>query len=118
MTKYIRADTSMTSVLGRPMLSFISLELNNANPRLLIDFGSGTLELKIQTKNGLDDGDWHRIDIFWDREEVRMVVDFCSSAKVVELEDGTATEFDDKACQVSGKVPPFNEFLNVIKMWN
>ena len=92
---------------------FISLELNNANPRLLIDFGSGTLELKIQTKNGLDDGDWHRIDIFWDREEVRMVVDFCSSAKVVELEDGTATEFNDKACQVSGKVPPFNEFLNV-----
>ena len=80
---------------------FISLELNNANPRLLIDFGSGTLELKIQTKNGLDDGDWHRIDIFWDREEVRMVVDFCSSAKVIELEDGTATEFDDSKCQVS-----------------
>ena len=80
---------------------FISLELNDeANPRLLIDFGSGTLELRIQTKNGLDDGDWHRIDIFWDREEVRMVVDFCSSAKVVELEDGTATEFDDTACQV------------------
>ena len=82
---------------------FISLELNEANPRLLIDFGSGTLELRIQTKNGLDDGDWHRIDIFWDREEVRMVVDFCSSAKVVELEDGTATEFDDTACQVQYK---------------
>ena len=56
---------------------FISLELVSANPQLLIDFGSGTLKLSIETKNGLDDGDWHRIDIFWDREEVRMVVDFC-----------------------------------------
>jgi Laminin G domain len=50
---------------------FISLELVRAHPRLLIDFGSGTLELRIETKNGLDDGDWHRVDIFWDREEVR-----------------------------------------------
>ncbi len=31
-----------------------------AHPRLLIDFGSGTLELRVQTKNGLDDGEWHR----------------------------------------------------------
>ena len=92
---------------------FISLELVRAHPRLLIDFGSGTLELRIETKNGLDDGDWHRVDIFWDREEVRMVVDFCRSSVVMEHEDGTPTEFDDKTCQVKGKIPPFNEYLNV-----
>lgn len=112
---------------------FISLELVRAHPRLLVDFGSGTLELRIETKNGLDDGDWHRIDIFWDREEVRMVVDFCRyvelhfslsvlsltkvlfkrSSVVMEHEDGTPTEFDDKTCQVKGKIPPFNEYLNV-----
>ena len=68
---------------------FINLELVNAHPRLLMDFGSGTLELRIQTKNGLDDGDWHRIDLFWTREEVRMVVDFCRTSIVVEHEDGT-----------------------------
>lgn len=79
---------------------FISLELVRAHPRLLVDFGSGTLELRVETKNGLDDGDWHRIDIFWDREEVRMVVDFCKSAVVMEHEDGTPTEFDDSSCQV------------------
>ena len=43
---------------------FISLELEAGNPRLLIDFGSGTLELKIQPPRRLDDGDWHRLDVF------------------------------------------------------
>ena len=67
-----------------------------------MDFGSGTLELRIQTKNGLDDGVWHRIDLFWTREEVRMIVDFCQTSIVVEHEDGTPTKFDDKACQTKG----------------
>ncbi len=79
---------------------FIALELARSHPRLLIDFGSGTLELKVQTKNGLDDGGWHRVDVFWTREDVRMVVDFCREAAVMEHEDGTPTEFDDSACQV------------------
>ena len=82
---------------------FVNLELVQAHPRLLVDFGSGTLELRIQTKYGLNDGNWHRIDIFWDREEVRMVVDFCRTAVVMEHEDGTPTEFNDKTCQVKGK---------------
>lgn len=47
---------------------FIVLELENGRPRLLIDFGSGTLQLKVNTKNNLNDGTWHRIDIFWDTE--------------------------------------------------
>jgi len=92
---------------------FISLELVRSHPRLLVDFGSGTLELRVQTKSGLHDGDWHRIDVFWTRETVRMVVDFCKAAVVMEHEDGTPTEFDDSGCQVEGKVPPFNEYLNV-----
>lgn len=49
---------------------FISLELERGYPRLLIDFGSGTLELKVKTKKTLDDGEWHRIDIFWDTEVI------------------------------------------------
>lgn len=39
---------------------------------MLIDFGSGTLELKVKTKKSLDDGEWHKIDVFWDTE-VRFV---------------------------------------------
>ncbi|XP_045534193.1 neural-cadherin isoform X1 [Papilio machaon] len=92
---------------------FISVELDRGNPRLLIDFGSGTLELRVKTKKSLDDGEWHRIDIFWDTENVRMVVDFCKSADIQEMEDGTPPEFDDSSCQASGTIPPFNEYLNV-----
>ncbi|XP_059060577.1 neural-cadherin isoform X1 [Achroia grisella] len=92
---------------------FISVELERGNPRLLIDFGSGTLELRVKTKKSLDDGEWHRIDIFWDTENVRMIVDFCKSADIQEMEDGTPPEFDDSTCQATGTIPPFNEYLNV-----
>ncbi|XP_032583512.1 putative neural-cadherin 2 isoform X2 [Drosophila sechellia] len=92
---------------------FIALELEQGYPRLLIDFGSGTLELRVKTKKTLDDGVWHRLDIFWDSENVRMVVDFCRTALVSEMEDGTPPEFDDNACQARGQIPPFAESLNL-----
>ncbi|KAF5301279.1 hypothetical protein FQA39_LY19101 [Lamprigera yunnana] len=92
---------------------YIAVELERGYPRLLMDFGSGTLELRVKTKKSLDDGDWHRLDIFWDTENVRMVVDFCKSAEIAELEDGTPPEFDDSSCQAQGTIPPFNEYLNV-----
>ncbi|XP_043276745.1 neural-cadherin isoform X3 [Venturia canescens] len=92
---------------------FISVELDRGIPRLLIDFGSGTLELKVKTKRPLDDGEWHRLDIFWTTETVKLIVDFCKSADISELEDGTAPQFNDSTCQAQGTVPPFNEYLNV-----
>ncbi|XP_014204908.2 neural-cadherin-like [Copidosoma floridanum] len=92
---------------------FISVELERGVPRLLIDFGSGTLELKVQTKKGLDDGEWHRIDIFWNTETVKLIVDYCKSAEISEQDDGTAPKFNDASCQAIGTVPPFNEYLNV-----
>lgn len=92
---------------------YIAVELERGYPRLLLDFGSGTLELRVKTKKTLDDGEWHRLDIFWDTENVRMVVDYCKSADISETEDGTAPEFDDSTCQAQGTIPPFNEFLNV-----
>jgi len=95
---------------------FIALELESGNPRLLIDFGSGTLELKIKlnkTTHRLDDGDWHRLDIFWDTENVRMVLDLCRFAYIHEPEDGTTAMFNSSACEVKGVIPPFNEYLDV-----
>lgn len=92
---------------------FISLELEAGNPRLLIDFGSGTLELKIKPPRRLDDGDWHRLDIFWDTENVRMVLDVCRFAPIHEPEDGSAALFNTTLCEAKGQVPPFNEYLDV-----
>nr|CAH7741799.1 unnamed protein product [Callosobruchus chinensis] len=92
---------------------YIAVELERGYPRLLLDFGSGTLELRVKTKKTLDDGEWHRLDIFWDTENVRLVVDYCKSADISEMEDGTPPEFDDSSCQAQGTIPPFNEYLNV-----
>ncbi|XP_044596396.1 neural-cadherin isoform X6 [Cotesia glomerata] len=92
---------------------FISVELERGVPRLLIDFGSGTLELKVKTKRPLDDGEWHRLDIFWTTETVKLIVDFCKSAEISEQEDGTPPTLDGTSCQATGAVPPFNEYLNV-----
>lgn len=47
---------------------FISLELQSGRPRLLIDFGSGTAEVIVYVDETLSDGEWHQVDIFWDRE--------------------------------------------------
>ncbi|XP_066902324.1 neural-cadherin isoform X6 [Halyomorpha halys] len=92
---------------------FISLELDRGHPRLLIDFGSGTLELRVKTKKTLDDGEWHRIDVFWTTETARLIVDSCRSAEISELEDGTPPEFDGSSCMAEGDIPPFAEYLNV-----
>ncbi|XP_021703018.1 neural-cadherin isoform X1 [Aedes aegypti] len=92
---------------------FIALELEQGYPRFLIDYGSGTLELRIQTKNPLNDGDWHRIDLFWDTERVKMIVDYCRTAVITEADDGNIVEFVDHTCQAAGRVPQFNEYLNL-----
>ncbi|KAL0123654.1 hypothetical protein PUN28_005875 [Cardiocondyla obscurior] len=92
---------------------FISVELERGIPRLLIDFGSGTLELKVKPKKTLDDGEWHRLDIFWNTETVKLIIDYCKSAEISELEDGSPPEFNDTSCQATGTIPPFNEYLNV-----
>ncbi|EAA14580.4 AGAP009717-PA, partial [Anopheles gambiae str. PEST] len=98
---------------SKQLSDFIALELEQGYPRLLIDYGSGTLELRIATKHPLNDGEWHRIDLFWDTEQVKIVVDFCKTAEITETDDGNLVEFVDHTCQALGKVPQFNEYLNL-----
>lgn len=96
------------------LTDFVSLELERGFPRLLIDFGSGTSELRIKSKKQLNDGEWHRIDLFWDMENVRMVVDYCKSADITEADDGATPEIDDSSCLAKTKIIPFNEHLNLV----
>ena len=53
---------------GHFTTDFISLELENGRPRLLLDYGSGTSQLKVNGTHSLADGHWHRIDLFWNTE--------------------------------------------------
>ena len=60
-------DATATSIDSEgPVSDFISLELEAGKPRFLIDYGSNTLQLKINTIDSLNDGQWHTLDLFWD----------------------------------------------------
>lgn len=48
---------------------FIALELVDGAVQLLINFGSGTVNLTIPAQ--LDDGEWHRVDVLWNSEVCR-----------------------------------------------
>ena len=47
---------------------FLLLELVNGKPRLRINHGTGEIGMEITGGSSLNDGAWHRIDIFRDRK--------------------------------------------------
>lgn len=74
---------------------FMSLDLEEGHPRLLMDYGSGTAMIKYD--QFLSDGKTHHIDIYWTTTSIEMKVDNCHSS----------------SCQkINHPVKP-NEFLNV-----
>ncbi|KAK9497090.1 hypothetical protein O3M35_004467 [Rhynocoris fuscipes] len=75
---------------------FMSLEVKDGFPVLLIDYGSGTARLE-QKQIKLNDGDTHRIDIIWSKTSVELQVDNCKLPTCLSLTP----------------VPAPNEFLNV-----
>ncbi|GAB6020929.1 hypothetical protein CHUAL_003573 [Chamberlinius hualienensis] len=92
---------------------FVSLELIDGYPRLLVDFGSGTLELKVGTVP-LNDEEWHRVDVYWSPELVRLVVDMCEFGDIDDKENSyDAPVFNRAKCEAKGSTPLFNEYLNV-----
>ncbi|KAK3581134.1 hypothetical protein CHS0354_033929 [Potamilus streckersoni] len=97
---------------------YISLELVDGYPRLLINHGSGELELKLDGRDRhnnvimqrLNDGRWHHIDIIRKGKKVTMIVDRCSMTDV----NSAADIYDDRRpCEVSGVTPGENMYLNV-----
>ncbi|XP_066976565.1 neural-cadherin-like isoform X1 [Macrobrachium rosenbergii] len=92
---------------------FIALEIVNGKLRLLINFGSGTLLLGVNNSEPLNDGRWHRADIFWDKEEARLDLDYCMDVKLSETESNMEEAADFSVCQSRGRLPPFNEYLNI-----
>lgn len=89
---------------------FVSLELQKGNPRLLIDFGSGTAELTVNTVGDLHNGEWHRIDVFWTKEMARIVVDNCIG---INFNDDDLSRVDRSKCENVTQIVGFSEFLNV-----
>ncbi|KAH3883569.1 hypothetical protein DPMN_007529, partial [Dreissena polymorpha] len=91
---------------------FVLLELVDGYPRLRIDHGTGevTLQLTGRSKRRLNDDTWHRIDIFRDKKNVRMVVDHCINS----VRNGSVEDRSD--CEASGYTRGENIYLNVAQV--
>ncbi|XP_012537254.1 DE-cadherin isoform X1 [Monomorium pharaonis] len=75
---------------------FMSLELQQGYAVLYIDYGTGTVRLD-QKQIKLTDGKSHRIDIYWKKTSIEMIVDKCGISACMSLTAPQGT----------------NEFLNV-----
>ncbi|KAL1114964.1 hypothetical protein AAG570_007787 [Ranatra chinensis] len=74
--------TSLNNALH--VQDFMSLEIQNGYPVLLVDFGSGTVRIE-QTQIPLNDGQQHRIDIFWTKTSIELQVDNCKLPACLKL---------------------------------
>lgn len=63
---------------------FMSLELKNGFPVLLVDYGSGTLKIE-QKQIKISDGESHRIEIIWTNTSIEMKVDSCNLPSCLSL---------------------------------
>ncbi|KAK4871852.1 hypothetical protein RN001_015976 [Aquatica leii] len=75
---------------------FISLELQDGYPVLLVDYGSGTTSIKFNFKQLTGDSS-HNISILLHPDEIQLIVDDCHQS----------------SCMVLGKPPGVNSLLNV-----
>ncbi|XP_049940791.1 neural-cadherin-like [Schistocerca serialis cubense] len=98
---------------GVTISDYIALELKSGEPRLLFHLGHDTTEIFIKVKKKLNDGMWHQIDLFWGSENVHLILDYCKSADVVELQDMKTSLFNGTSCLVKAKVSKFSERLNL-----
>ncbi|XP_039619104.1 neural-cadherin [Polypterus senegalus] len=94
---------------------FMAIELINGSVTLKINHGSGTLVLQLPTNINVADRRWHQLDIRSNGKELRLTLDQCSNAAVMEIEGlGTWLSSEDYAsCEVIGTTPNQDRFMNV-----
>ncbi|XP_055365580.1 neural-cadherin-like isoform X2 [Betta splendens] len=91
---------------------YMAIELIGGTPSLKINHGSGTLVLQLTKR--LADGQWHRLDVRSNSKTVRLTLDRCSSAMVMEMEGVDSwTLLDDRSsCEIQGVTPNRDKYLN------
>ncbi|XP_023247763.1 DE-cadherin-like, partial [Copidosoma floridanum] len=102
---------------------FMSLELQNGNPVLYMDYGQGTvmLDKSESSKDGenkeeklsLADGKPHRIDIFWSKTAIEMQVDNCKLSSCLRLK---APMGSSEFLNVNGQLQIGGAVTNLIKL--
>ncbi|XP_049957640.1 neural-cadherin-like [Schistocerca serialis cubense] len=110
---FYNGPVSVIAPLEDSVSDFVAFEIYNGKPRLLLKTTQGTVELSVHVERNLNDGKWHHIDIFWNSVNVRLVVDFCKSADVVEMKEAAVVFFNGTSCQAERSLPYLNTQLNL-----
>lgn len=84
-----------------PVRDFMSLELRDGYPVLLVDYGSGTAEVKQNLKK-LNDGEKHIITVAFNTKNVRLNVDNCLSSDCHHVRGYKDMPGPNKALNVNG----------------
>ncbi|XP_064094830.1 neural-cadherin-like [Macrobrachium nipponense] len=92
---------------------FILLEIENGQLRFLTDYGSGTIQLRVNGTGNLADGRWHRVDLFLETRSISVEVDHCMTAIVQEPHEQLKGMFDTSSCRAESQVPPYSRYLNL-----
>ncbi|KAK7058680.1 Cadherin, partial [Halocaridina rubra] len=91
LTKYsegmILYNGPMAALDYDAITDFIALEIDNGLLKLLINLGSGTLQLRLNATYAVSDGKWHQVDIYWNKENVHMILDHCKDVQLFSPED-------------------------------
>ncbi|XP_071824162.1 neural-cadherin-like isoform X3 [Apostichopus japonicus] len=91
-----------TSKLGPQ--DYILLQLRAGKPLLRMDLGAGDLTMEVTNNGALNDGKWHKVDIFRNGLDVELVIDDCASASV--FENHTTSVFSNSdLCKASATLP-------------
>ena len=89
---------------------FYELPVHLGMARLLCDFGSGSQELIVKTPKALNDGKWHTIDIFFETQTFRLMIDNCVDAVIY---DSEPLRMDRSRCENTSEYQFFSEKLNI-----
>ncbi|XP_070575711.1 neural-cadherin-like isoform X2 [Ptychodera flava] len=100
----------MTELFSYEPEDFMAVELVNGKPKLWLNLGSGTQTFEIPNPPDLNDGKWHRVDVYRNGQEVEFMIDRCKTA-VVDESDSSST-IDTSSCKATGTTPGDNKFLN------
>ncbi|XP_061877314.1 neural-cadherin isoform X1 [Entelurus aequoreus] len=86
---------------------FMALEIMEGTPTLKVKRGSGTVVLQLPSNVNVADGRWHRLDVRSSSQEVRLTLDRCAGAVVMETEGlgSWLTTEDYSSCEVIGSSP-------------
>ncbi|XP_049940787.1 neural-cadherin-like [Schistocerca serialis cubense] len=90
---------------------YIALEIRQGEPRLLIHIDDNTIELILKVTNYVNDGKWHQVDIYWNHKNIRLLLDHCKSADVLEVKEISVPFFNRTSCMAEKELPPFSRQL-------